>query len=465
MSTFFKTNDISPKAVNEFFAKQNQAGNEIHCIKIYKDGKIILDASQNPYDVKDKRELYSLSKTFTSTSIGIASDMGLLKVDEKIIDIFPDKCPENISENLAKMTVSHVLSMNTGHAACVMPKMYLADDSVKAFLEQPVEFEPGTHFTYNTGATCLLGAIIKKRSGLSLFDFAQKHLFDPLGIKNAYWNKVKDTTDEGGVGLHVSCDNVLKLGIMYLNNGVYDGKRVLSENWVKLASSSHSDNSTNGRPDWCAGYGYQIWMNDKGGYRADGAFGQLCLVLPQYNAVVAAFARCRDMQKEIDFVFDLLQSKDKSDEPLNALGFDTLGTSTEKIPFEGKTALLCDNPIGFESVSVKTYGDELEICFNDGICEQILKAGNGEYVKSSYNAKYRKPKLCGMMRADFEEILDCAACYTVSDGVVEILVRFLNSPNIEVIKLYCENNKLNIDFLGDPFGGTVYPDASKVVEK
>ena len=171
------------------------------------------------------------------------------------------------------------------------------------------------------------------------------------------------------------------------------------------------------------------------------------------------------MQKEIDFVFDLLESKAVSDEPLNTLGFETLEKSTQNIPFEDKTIPLCDNPIGFESVSVKTYGDELEICFNDGKSEQILKAGNGEYVKSSYNAKFRKPKLCGMMRADSEEILDCAACYTVSDGAVEILVRFLNSPNIEVIKLYNRNDKLNIDFLGDPFGGTVYPAASKVVEK
>ena len=94
-------------AVNSFFQQQKEINNEIHCIEIYEKGNLILRTSQSPYSCDDKRELYSLSKTFTSTSIGIASDMGLLSVEERIVDIFPDKRPETISENLEKMSLRH----------------------------------------------------------------------------------------------------------------------------------------------------------------------------------------------------------------------------------------------------------------------------------------------------------------------------------------------------------------------
>ena len=451
-------------AVNSFFQQQKEINNEIHCIEIYEKGNLILRTSQSPYSCDDKRELYSLSKTFTSTSIGIASDMGLLSVEERIVDIFPDKCPETICENLEKMKVKHVLSMNTGHKACVMPKMCFADDCAKAFLAQDVDFEPGTHFTYNTGATCMLGAILEKRAGMSLFDFAQKHLLSPLGIEGSYWNTVKDGTAEAGVGFHASCDDILKLGILYLNKGEYNGKRIISEKWVQEATSPISDNGSNGNPDWCSGYGYQIWINAKEGFRGDGAFGQLCMVLPERDMVVAVMANCTDMQKEIDGVFDLINENFSVDESEN-VGFATLGKSEKKNhPFMGKKITLKDNDIGFESVTVEYESDSLRLSFFDGKDEQVILAGNGEYVKSTYRAKWRKPKLVGMMRADFEETINTAACYKATDDGLELFVRVLSCPNCEIIKIYEAEGKLNIDFLCEPQRNLFYDAVKKLIE-
>ena len=448
MNCIWTQNGISARAVNDFFAKQKERGNEIHCLEVYEKGKTVIRIAQHPYSPEEKREVYSLSKTFTSTAVGIAADNGLVDINERIVDIFPDKCPENICENLKKMTVKHLLSMNTGHHFCVMPKMSPADDCVKAFLEQDVMFEPGTHFAYNTGATCMLSAIIEKRTGMSLFDYVYQNLLSPLGIENAYWSTVKDGTNEGGTGIHISCDDILKLGILYLNKGIYDGKRIVSEKWIKEASFPHSDNSKNGTPDWCAGYGYQIWINDREGYRGDGAFGQLCMVLPERETVVAVMANCMNsMQLEIDGVFELLENLHTDGGSIEEIGFSAYEKCTiPDLPILNKTFVLDKNDIGFEKVTVKHENDILSLCFYDGKEEQTILAGNGEYVESSYRAKWRMPKILGLMRTDYAEQILCASCFTAKTDGIDIFVRFLNSPNMETIKISFENDKINILF-------------------
>ena len=451
MNYIWLDNGISARAVNDFFSKQKELNNEIHCLEIYKKGKTVIRIAQHPYSLEEKREVYSLSKTFTSTAVGVASDNGLIDVNERIIDIFPDKCPENISENLSKMKVKHLLSMNTGHATCVMSKMSPADDCAKAFLCQEVPFEPGTHFVYNTGATCMLGAIIEKRTGMSLHDYVYKNILSPLGIEGTYWSSVKDGTNEAGTGIHISCDDILKLGILYLNKGVHEGKRIISEKWVEEASFPHSDNSGNGTPDWCSGYGYQIWKNAKEGYRGDGAFGQLCMVLPKYNAVIAVMANCMNsMQAEIDGVLDLVENLYGENGDVENLGFPACQKSNvPDFPFLNKAFILDKNDMGFERVTIKYDNDILSLCFFDGKDEQTISAGNGEYVSSSYGAKWRMPKILGLMRADYEEEIKCASCFTAKESGVELFTRFLNSPNGEVASITYENKKLCIAFTNE----------------
>lgn len=451
MNTIWTDKDISAKAVNEFFAKQKEIGNEIHCLEIYEKEKTVLRIAQHPYTPDEKREVYSLSKTFTSTAVGVAVDNGLIDVNERIVNIFPDKCPENISENLSKMKVKHLLSMNTGHSTCVMSKMSPADDCARAFLCQEVPFEPGTHFVYNTGATCMLGAIIEKRTGMSLYDYTYKNILAPLGIEGVYWSSVKDGTNEAGTGIHISCDDILKLGIMYLNKGLYEGKRIISEKWVEEASFPHSDNSGNGTPDWCSGYGYQIWKNAKEGYRGDGAFGQLCMILPKYDAVVAVMANSMNsMQAEIDGVMELVENLHGEKGNIENLGFSaTEKTQVPDLAFLNKTFRLDNNDIGFERVTIKYEDDILSLCFFDGKQEQMIIAGNGEFVKSSYRAKWRMPKILGLMRTDYEEEIKCASCFTAKNDSIEVVTRFLNSPNGEVTKITYENEKLCIAFTNE----------------
>ncbi len=188
-------------------------------------------------------------------------------------------------------------------------------DIVKAFMSIEPEYEPGTHFAYNNSGTYMLSEIVTKVTGMTMMDFLSYRLFEPLGITDIRWDTFKSGRNQAAVGLHASADDLMKLGVLYLNKGVYNGKRILSEEWVAAATSIHSDNSNNGTEDWTSGYGFQFWMNAREGYRGDGAFGQLVVVLPERDMVVVEQSYTMDMQKQMAAVYELvdnLYSKDNT---------------------------------------------------------------------------------------------------------------------------------------------------------
>ena len=263
---WFVDAEINQDALNDFFEGMNRSKFEVHTMQIYRGDRRILRLAQEPYSCTDPREVYSLSKMFTSTVVGIAVDHGLVRTEDRLVDIFGRK---NASEKMSHMTLKNLLSMNTGHDRCVLPEMEAARDSVEAFFGVEPLYEPGTHFTYNTGASCLLGSVVERVSGRDFFDYACENLFYPLGITDVSWRRCADGRCYGGTGLYASNDDIMKLGRMYKNGGVYHGRRILSSEWIAEASSYVSDNSSNGTPDWCSGYGYQIWLNSRGGYRGD----------------------------------------------------------------------------------------------------------------------------------------------------------------------------------------------------
>ena len=263
-----------------------------------------------PYGPQSPHSLYSLSKSFTSTAIGLAVAEGLLTVDDHILQFFPDDAPANPSANLKAMRVRHLLSMNTGHHAghdrARVPRQ--GDDNwPRAFLSLPVEHEPGTWFVYNTAATYMLSAIITRLTGQPLLDYLRPRLFDPLGIENPTWETDPRGVNIGGSGLHIKTEDIARFGQMYLQQGYWHGRRIVPEAWVAEATRAHSDNSnTQTNPDWTAGYGYQFWRCRHNCYRGDGAFGQFCIVMPEQDAVLAMVSGVRDMQAVLDKVWQHL---------------------------------------------------------------------------------------------------------------------------------------------------------------
>lgn len=433
-SECFVSPRVSVKALNRFYAHFHANADELHTLMIYENDALLVRSASAPYKTTDKREIYSLSKSFCSTAIGFLTDAGLLSEDDRIIDLFPDKLPAVVSENLSRMRVRHVLSMNTGHAACVMPQMVHADDAVRAFLAEEVPYEPGTHFAYNTGATCLLSCIAEKITGMPLPDYLSQKLFAPLGIENVRWNRIDDGHNEGGCGLHVSCEDIAKLGLLYLHKGEWMGRRLLSEHWVRTASSPVSDNSCNGTPDWCAGYGYQFWINAREGFRGDGAWGQLCVVLPERNMVFALQTELGNMQDEMDALMTLAEHiHDADDTPAPVLlpDYKPAGSAHKTAGFERVWYRLDPNAMGFTGMMTDydCVRDEYRVIFSDGCDQYVLSSGDGHWAESMIIAPMMKPKIVGLMSARTPERQYMAASYEAEEGCVRLYVRYLNCPH------------------------------------
>ncbi len=276
---------------------------------LLRNAKVVAERYWPPYSPENKVWVYSLSKSFAATAIGFAVDEGLLSLEDRVVDFFVEKAPAEPSENLIKMHVHHLLSMNTGHASEPIPPLEKAlfIDWVEYFLNYQVEHEPGSHFLYNSMATFMLSAILQKISNLTLLEFLRPRLLEPLGFDETLWDSNPQGINTGGWGLMLRLEDTAKLGQLYLDDGVYEGKRILSSEWIRTATSLQSRNNRPGEPpDWCQGYGYQFWLSRHGAYRADGAFGQYCVVMPEQNMVLALMSETPNMQDVLNDVWENL---------------------------------------------------------------------------------------------------------------------------------------------------------------
>ena len=434
-SDLFLAPHVSRRAVNEFFSHFAPWKDEIHAIEILCGGAPVLRIAPAPYSCSDKREIYSLSKSFCSTAVGFLVDEGRLSLDARLVGLFPDDVPEHPQENLLKMKVRHILSMNSGHGGCAMPGMIRAENEIRSFMEQPIPYEPGTHFAYNTGATLMLSHIVEKLSGMKLLDFLTWKLFMPLGISDVRWNRTPDGANEGGCGIHVSVDDIAKLGLLYLRGGVWNGQRLLSEAWVKEATTPISDNSANGSPDWCAGYGFQFWINAREGFRGDGAYGQLCVVLPERDMVVAVQTELGDMQREMDrimeFVPHLFDEDTTRDSALFLPEYAPVGSARKTSGMEDRFIRLDGNAFGWTGCYFRydPSADAMRFTFSDGVDQYAVTAGRGHWEESTVVTRKLKPKLVDLMSTPDAERNRIAASYRAEDGRLVFSVRYLNCPH------------------------------------
>lgn len=264
---------------------------EMHGLMIMRHGKVCAEGWWAPYGPGVRHGLQSLTKTYAATAVGIACTEGLVRLEDRVIDIFPDEAPEQPSENLKRMTVRDVLCMGCGMDTMPRP----TKDWIRDFFATPVNHVPGTTYMYNSMASTLLGAIVRKVSGQGLQEYLTPRLFEPIGIDadNLRWTYMPDGLEVGGGGLFATTEDNLRLMKLYADGGVWDGKRILSADYVSKAVSLQNESATEsiGNPqatDNFLGYGFQIWMcQPKGVYRADGAMGQFSVVVPDLDMIVS----------------------------------------------------------------------------------------------------------------------------------------------------------------------------------
>jgi CubicO group peptidase (beta-lactamase class C family) len=398
---------------------------------LLRHGNVAAEGWWTPYGPQSPHSLYSLSKSFTSSGIGLAVAEGLLTVDDPVLKFFPDDAPANPNEKLKTMRVQHLLSMNTGHKADTTRDVFRGKDDnwPRAFLSLPVEYQPGTWFVYNTAATYMLSAIITKLTGLSLLDYLRPRLFEPLGIENPTWETDPRGVSIGGTGLHSKTEDIARFGQLYLQKGVWQGKRILAEEWIVEATRATSDNSnTQTNPDWTVGYGYQFWRCRHDCYRGDGAFGQYCIVMPEQDAVLAIIGGVRDMQAVLNTVWEhLLPAMQPAALPADPQAHGELCAKLAALSLPlaigqpsspraeqcwGKTYKLESNELKLENIAIN-FGDEcstLIVCDERG--EHSLQVGYATWLKGSSDLRgYGDEPVAACGAWTTEEIYEVRVCF------------------------------------------------------
>jgi CubicO group peptidase (beta-lactamase class C family) len=295
---------VSSEAIAKFVRAADEKVNSMHSVMILRHGKVIAEAWWAPEDASKPHVLWSLSKSFTSTAVGLVVEEGKLSIEDRVVGFFPDDLPAEPTENLRKMQVKDLLTMSTGHAD--EPNVRQSQDWIKSFLAHPLPHPPGTFFRYNTPATFMQSAIVQKVTGKTVVDYLQSRLFDPLGIQPPRWDTNPQGISLGGYGLFLKTEDIAKFGQLYLQNGKWEGKQLIPANWVQQATSKQVSNGDNPSSDWNQGYGFQFWRCRHNAFRGDGKDGQFCIVMPDQDAVVVMTANTTNMQAQLSLVWDHL---------------------------------------------------------------------------------------------------------------------------------------------------------------
>lgn len=291
---------ISSKGILNFLDRIEENQIELHSFMVIRHGQCAAKGWWKPYDEKFRHPLYSFSKSLTATAIGFAEQEGILSLDEKIVDIFPDLLPENPSENLKKITLHHLLIMGCGHETEIMDN---SENWISTFLHHPVLHEPGTFYKYNTAGTNMLAAVLRKKTGQNVTEFLKSRLLEPLGITSLTCALLGDGTELGGGGMKMVTEDMAKFTYFLSRQGEWEGKQLLRKEWFERACRKQieTEGDSEGHvKDWAQGYGYQCWMcRYPGSFRADGAYGQFGVVFPDLDLIVILTTATEQTQEEL----------------------------------------------------------------------------------------------------------------------------------------------------------------------
>ena len=250
---------------------------------IARNGSLVFEYYRLPHQRTQAYSIQSATKSFTGALVGIALRQGYLdSLDHRVIDFFPECCaPEEASSQLESLTIRHLLTMTAGFAN---PVAAGPSPPVEEKLHEGFASDPGTTFAYDNGVALLLSAIITRATGRSTLEFAQENLFGPLGYDNVWWAESRDGYIQGDAGLMMTSREMMKFGLLYLDNGVWNGRQLVPAEWVWESTRAHSPG---GFPEERA-YGYQWWIDtdsEYGAYFAAGFGGQYIYVVPELHHV------------------------------------------------------------------------------------------------------------------------------------------------------------------------------------
>ncbi|WP_156170250.1 serine hydrolase [Luteimonas sp. FCS-9] len=262
----------------------------IHSLTIVRNGHVVLDAYFWPFQEGQLHDLASVTKSVTSTLAGIAIGRHALELRQPLTAVFDQRRIANLDEQKRRMTIEHLLSMTSGldceagRGEITLSQMRESTDWTQFMLDLPMRDEPGSRFEYCSGGMHLLSAAITEATGLSALDFARRELFGPLGIGNAAWPADDHGVSYGWGDLHLEPLDMAKLGYLWLNNGRWEDRQLVPEEWMRAAVQAQPQPARNGQK-----YGYGLWVYPDRHprlFEAEGRGGQRISVTPEKNVVV-----------------------------------------------------------------------------------------------------------------------------------------------------------------------------------
>ncbi len=368
------------------FIKKITQKEYIHHFAILRNSKILASGSLPPYDKNDRHHLFSGTKTLTSMAFGLVYDRKIIELDAKVLQFFPEiKVDDPKWENL---TVRNLLTMNSGHAVCPMFSAYntVNDyDFVKIFFNTPLKHEPGTKFTYNTCATYIISEIIKRASNKDMEDWLREEVFNALEINDISFIKSDSGVSIGGVGCFIKFDDWMKIGQLMLNFGEWDGKQLISREYMNLMLSKQVENPENSTIyNWRIGYGFQTWVTDCDGMRADGAYGQYNLIYPKLNLLVSIQSGIGEMGSiMIDCADELVKKLDAevSVLPENPQKYEELQQLIKSLKIPALEQIITEVPLKNCKYSCDYMGiKEIEFIFESDKFGANIKLENGKVI-------------------------------------------------------------------------------------
>jgi CubicO group peptidase (beta-lactamase class C family) len=450
---------VSSEGIRRFVQAANATGFSWHSFMLLRHGHVIAEGWWKPFEPSFVHTLYSLSKSFTSSAVGLAVKENGLDIHRPLISFFPEDKPGVVSDNLQQMTLRHLLTMNTGHGEDTMPKMQRsAQPWTKTFLEQPVIYNPGSHFLYNTGATYMLGAVIHKATGQTLEQYLTPRLFAPLGITGYDWEISPQGLNTAGYGLRLKTEDIARFGQMYLQNGRWNDKEILSSSWVQEATSKQTA-SQEGDGDWSQGYGYQFWRCKPGFYRGDGAHGQYCIVMQDLDAVMVVTEQTPNMQESMKVIWENIPAAmQQSPLPENKEAFRSLrkelaglmlvipkGSIRSALSgnYHQKNWSLEKNELGAERTQFRFFKDGCEWITSTGEKETRIRFGWEHWVTSQESGLYPFPE--GNQVKAPSRLAGTATW--INDQTLQLNIRFVQGMLGDRITCNFSGDTLSISFL------------------
>lgn len=286
---------MDPDLVDNMLVEIEESGLNLDGLVVVHKGFIVVEKYYPVYRQQTLHESYSITKSVVSALVGIALKEGCItSLDDPVLDYFPEREYKNIDDQKKAITIQHLLTMSSG-LAWDQDEMVSHPDWVQYTLDQPVVHPPGSTWFYSNGGPHVLSALIQESCEMDTQDFADKHLFAPLGIRDYRWQRAIDGYSNGGWGLAFTPRDLAKIGYFYLRDGVWEGKQILPKDWVKATSTVYFQVPDPLEP-WDLYYGFLWWIHGDGPYAAHGTKGQFIYLIPEKDLVVVITGNIPDSE-------------------------------------------------------------------------------------------------------------------------------------------------------------------------